>query len=254
MERQKILFLCTGNSCRSQMAEGLCRALRGEVFEPHSAGIETHGLNPNAVFIANCPGALDGEDPARIEWFVHAGGYLFATCWGLTRTVARIFPGIIRADRMEADRTKVGASGTSGDSPLLQDVLDPHTRLQFAIAGYQMILVDDPERFEVLIDSEEADARWGQGNLFGWFRAGHGVVADSTNHFTLQGMSGQKFGSADERRAFAFERLGYSFARLRELDEEGVFGKDRSAADACDDQSFLRLMARFVHLKRKVDG
>ena len=45
----KILFLCTGNSCRSQMAEGWARALRGDVIEPYSAGIEAHGLNPNAV-------------------------------------------------------------------------------------------------------------------------------------------------------------------------------------------------------------
>jgi len=48
-EKPAILFLCTGNSCRSQMAEGLCRALRGEDYEVASAGIETHGLNPNAV-------------------------------------------------------------------------------------------------------------------------------------------------------------------------------------------------------------
>ncbi len=45
----KILFLCTGNSCRSQMAEGWARRLKGDVVEPYSAGIETHGLNPNAV-------------------------------------------------------------------------------------------------------------------------------------------------------------------------------------------------------------
>ena len=45
----KILFLCTGNSCRSQMAEGWARALKGDVVEAYSAGIETHGLNPNAV-------------------------------------------------------------------------------------------------------------------------------------------------------------------------------------------------------------
>ena len=45
----KILFLCTGNSCRSQMAEGWARHLKGDVVEPYSAGIETHGLNPNAV-------------------------------------------------------------------------------------------------------------------------------------------------------------------------------------------------------------
>ncbi len=48
-ERLKILFLCTGNSCRSQMAEGWAHALKSDVIEAFSAGIETHGLNPNAV-------------------------------------------------------------------------------------------------------------------------------------------------------------------------------------------------------------
>jgi len=47
--RTTILFLCTGNSCRSQMAEGWARHLRAEVIEPYSAGIEKHGLNPLAV-------------------------------------------------------------------------------------------------------------------------------------------------------------------------------------------------------------
>lgn len=45
----KILFLCTGNSCRSQMAEGWTRVLKGDVVEVYSAGIETHGLNQTAV-------------------------------------------------------------------------------------------------------------------------------------------------------------------------------------------------------------
>jgi arsenate reductase len=45
----KVLFLCTGNSCRSQMAEGWARQLKGDVIEPYSAGIEIHGLNPSAV-------------------------------------------------------------------------------------------------------------------------------------------------------------------------------------------------------------
>jgi len=44
-----LLFLCTGNSCRSQMAEGWARALKSDVIDVWSAGIETHGLNPNAV-------------------------------------------------------------------------------------------------------------------------------------------------------------------------------------------------------------
>jgi arsenate reductase len=48
-EKLKILFLCTGNSCRSQMAEGWARALKADVVDAYSAGIEMHGLNPNAV-------------------------------------------------------------------------------------------------------------------------------------------------------------------------------------------------------------
>ena len=45
----KILFLCTGNSCRSQMAEGWTSALKGELIEAYSAGVETHGINLLAV-------------------------------------------------------------------------------------------------------------------------------------------------------------------------------------------------------------
>ena len=45
----KVLFLCTGNSCRSQMAEGWARKLRGDRIEAYSAGIDPQGLNPNAV-------------------------------------------------------------------------------------------------------------------------------------------------------------------------------------------------------------
>lgn len=47
--KKNVLFLCTGNSCRSQMAEGWARHLHGDRISPHSAGIEAHGLNPHAV-------------------------------------------------------------------------------------------------------------------------------------------------------------------------------------------------------------
>lgn len=45
----RVLFLCTGNSCRSQIAEGWLRSLGGDRFEVLSAGTEAHGLNPRAV-------------------------------------------------------------------------------------------------------------------------------------------------------------------------------------------------------------
>ncbi|MED3550313.1 arsenate reductase (thioredoxin) [Cytobacillus praedii] len=49
MSKKTIYFLCTGNSCRSQMAEGWAKNYLGEDWNVYSAGIEAHGLNPNAV-------------------------------------------------------------------------------------------------------------------------------------------------------------------------------------------------------------
>lgn len=48
-DKLKILFLCTGNSCRSQMAEGWARVLKEDTIEAYSAGVEIHGLNSDAV-------------------------------------------------------------------------------------------------------------------------------------------------------------------------------------------------------------
>ncbi|AJY75488.1 arsenate reductase (thioredoxin) [Paenibacillus beijingensis] len=49
MEKKLIYFLCTGNSCRSQIADGFLRQLGGDQYEVKSAGLEAHGLNPRAV-------------------------------------------------------------------------------------------------------------------------------------------------------------------------------------------------------------
>jgi arsenate reductase (thioredoxin) len=49
MTKKTIYFLCTGNSCRSQMAEGWAKKHLGGNWDVYSAGIEAHGLNPNAV-------------------------------------------------------------------------------------------------------------------------------------------------------------------------------------------------------------
>jgi len=48
-KKKRVLFLCTGNSCRSQMAEGWLKHLGGDTYEVFSAGIEAHGKNPRAI-------------------------------------------------------------------------------------------------------------------------------------------------------------------------------------------------------------
>jgi arsenate reductase (thioredoxin) len=66
----KILFLCTGNSCRSQMAEGWARHLKGDLLEAYSAGVETHGLNPNAVRVMAEAGVdISGQRSQHIDQF-----------------------------------------------------------------------------------------------------------------------------------------------------------------------------------------
>lgn len=49
MTKKTIYFICTGNSCRSQMAEGFGKAILGDEWNVYSGGIETHGVNPKAV-------------------------------------------------------------------------------------------------------------------------------------------------------------------------------------------------------------
>jgi arsenate reductase len=58
-----ILYLCTGNSCRSQMAEGWTRQLGGEDFHAESAGIEAHGKNPRAIAVMDEAGVdISGQE------------------------------------------------------------------------------------------------------------------------------------------------------------------------------------------------
>ena len=68
MTKTSVLFLCTGNSCRSQMAEGWARHLLGDTVEPYSAGIEAHGMNPNALQVMREAGVdISGQSSKLAE-------------------------------------------------------------------------------------------------------------------------------------------------------------------------------------------
>jgi arsenate reductase len=84
----KILFLCTGNSCRSQMAEGWARKLKSDAFEAYSAGIETHGMNPRAVRVMAEAGVdiSDQSSTTTADLPVREFDYVITVCWFPAKT------------------------------------------------------------------------------------------------------------------------------------------------------------------------
>ena len=78
-----ILFLCTGNSCRSQMAEGWVRALAADNITVQSAGIEAHGKNPRAIAVMAAAGQdISPQESTRVDAAMLAAADLVVTVCG----------------------------------------------------------------------------------------------------------------------------------------------------------------------------
>jgi arsenate reductase (thioredoxin) len=93
-QKLKILFLCTGNSCRSQMAEGWIRALKGDLIEPYSAGIETHGLDPIAVEVMGKAGVdISRQISKHVDSLQHITFDAVITVCNKARESCPFFPG-----------------------------------------------------------------------------------------------------------------------------------------------------------------
>jgi len=90
----KVLFLCTGNSCRSQMAEGWARHLKGDLVEPYSAGVETHGLNPLAVkAMAEAGVDISGQRSKHVDELKDVDFDYVVTVCDSAREACPVFPG-----------------------------------------------------------------------------------------------------------------------------------------------------------------
>jgi arsenate reductase (thioredoxin) len=93
-EKLKILFLCTGNSCRSQMAEGWTRALKCDLIEPYSAGIETHGLDAIAVEVmAEAKVDISAHSSKHVDTLRHIAFDAVITVCDKARESCPFFPG-----------------------------------------------------------------------------------------------------------------------------------------------------------------
>jgi HEAT repeat protein len=227
-----------------------------------SASVKRDGVQPFGVFVSNCTGEIQPDDHERVQWFVHAGGALFASCWAIDKTVGEEFPLTMRKypKAMGQVLDQVRAEELPTDSEYISGVFPGFTRPIYELYGAFLIEVLDPERLEVLIDSPDCATRWGGcGNLAAWFTSGHGVVLGSSNHFDrqtiskLQGAWGVSVKTEADRRAFAIDHFGFNWERVRELDKRGVFGKQSEAEKEVTDLSAFRLLSNFVRRKRIVD-
>ena len=111
-DRKRLLFLCTGNSCRSQMAEGLLRSLGGDHFDAWSAGIEKHGLNPLAVEVMHEIGidisghrskTLDELGDIRFDYVITVCGHADETCPALPGSTRKIHAGFDDPPKLAAN-------------------------------------------------------------------------------------------------------------------------------------------------------
>lgn len=93
-ERLKVLFLCTGNSCRSQMAEGWARHLKGDRVEPYSAGVVKTQLNPHAVTVMAEAGVdISGQYSKEVHEVMDIPFDYVVTVCGHAHETCPIFPG-----------------------------------------------------------------------------------------------------------------------------------------------------------------
>jgi arsenate reductase len=96
-KKLRVLFLCTGNSCRSQMAEGWARHLKRDQIEAYSAGIETHGLNLRAVQVMAEVGVdISGHRSKRVNDLDGVEFDYVVTVCGHASEHCPVFPGKAR--------------------------------------------------------------------------------------------------------------------------------------------------------------
>ena len=104
MPRQRVLFICSHNSARSQMAEAMLRAMGGEEFEPFSAGTEATRVRPEAIAVMAEVGIdISGQQSKNLDRFVHQPFDWLVTVCDTARESCPVFPGVERTAHWGVD-------------------------------------------------------------------------------------------------------------------------------------------------------
>ncbi|HUP43866.1 MAG TPA: arsenate reductase ArsC [Thermoanaerobaculia bacterium] len=146
--KPRVLFLCTGNSCRSQMAEGWARQLRGDELEPCSAGVAPKGLDPRAVAVMAEAGVdISGQASEHVDDLLRRlAGRGSAVDWVVTvcdsaRESCPVFPGKAKVLHRSFDDPPRLAAGAASE----EAALAPYRRVRDEIRRF---VAELPKIFE----------------------------------------------------------------------------------------------------------
>ena len=129
----RILFLCTGNSCRSQMAEGWARQLKGQQIQAYSAGTELRPLDPDAVRVMAEAGVdISAQQPKHVDDLRGIDFDYVVTLCGHAQEHCPLFPGKTKVVHVGFDDPpRLAATATS-----LEERLAPYRRVRDEIRAF----------------------------------------------------------------------------------------------------------------------
>jgi arsenate reductase len=131
--RLKVLFLCTGNSCRSQMAEGWARHLKADRIDAYSAGTDPHGLNARAVKVMAEVGVdISSQRSKHLDELKALSFDYVVTLCGDAHEQCPIFPGKTKVVHVGFDDPPQLAAHAKSE----QEALDCYRRVRYQIKAF----------------------------------------------------------------------------------------------------------------------
>ena len=127
------LFLCTGNSCRSQMAEGWAKSLKNDLYDVYSAGVDPHGMNPDAIAVMQEVGVdISKQTSDHIDSFLDIGLDLVVTVCDHAHETCPLFRGNTEVVHIGFDDPPRLAAGAESD----EERLAPYRRVRDEIRAF----------------------------------------------------------------------------------------------------------------------
>lgn len=144
-EKLKILFLCTGNSCRSQMAEGWARHLHGDKMEVWSAGVEARGVDPYAVRVMAEAGVdLSHHYSKNVQEVIHIPFDYVITVCDHARESCPLFPRPVKKIHKSFEDPPFLAKSANSE----QEILEIYRRVRDEIRAFVETLPESLEKKE----------------------------------------------------------------------------------------------------------